>query len=418
MNHLVAKVYQEGNVDFSEETNPNVIYEGLFSSVFHRENWSGNQFEPIAAIDEKDFNRIIEETAVCAWHGGRCATLGAIEARCAPQFKSVIETLSGRAKNPVSLILTGFFFRESSENREAERTIEFTHKTFYEYLTARKIVRELANISRKMARRLDDPSDGLDETKALVDWAELFGPTAMDQDLFGFLANEVTLRSMETVKQWQTNLKTLIDHMLRRGMPMQRLDPRPRYREEDRMARNAEEALLACISACALTTGKTHDIDWPENNSAGDWICRLRGQRKLTELFWCFSLSLLNHIGLKGQELVGQDLGGAVLVGADLSGTNLRMANLEGANLRTANFERAYLANTNLSGACLTETILTEAILDGADLDHSNLADAIGITLDSDPTKSQAKASLVGRKSMKKIFTFRCGYRKRRQRHG
>jgi hypothetical protein len=265
-------------------------------------------------------------------------------------------------------------------------------------------VRELAFISKNMARKAVDPYDGWDETDALVHWAKLFGPNAMDHDLFGFLANEVKLKLIETteqmqdikqwqtVKQWQADLIRLIEHMLRHGMPMQRLDPRPPYGEETRMARNSEEALLACMSACARTIGEVYDIDWPEKTSAGDWISRLRGQRKETEYFSCFPLSLLNHINLKGQFLVGQDLSFANLYKANLREANLRAAdmtranlyaaNLHEANLHEAKLSYARLSSANLSYACLNEANMYEANLHGAMLENVNLGGVHGLKRD------------------------------------
>jgi hypothetical protein len=45
-------------------------------------------------------------------------------------------------------------------------------------------------------------------------------------------------------------------------------------------ARNAEEALLAALSACARVTKEISNINWPSEAAAGVWLARLDGQRQ------------------------------------------------------------------------------------------------------------------------------------------
>jgi hypothetical protein len=45
-------------------------------------------------------------------------------------------------------------------------------------------------------------------------------------------------------------------------MPMERLTPRPDFQEENRQARNAEEALLGVLNACARVTKTVSKIQW------------------------------------------------------------------------------------------------------------------------------------------------------------
>jgi hypothetical protein len=274
----------------------------------------------------------------------------------------MMEFFGDRAKDPMKLLFTGFFFREPDDSLAANRTIEFTHKTFYEYLTARKLVRELDIIARNMAGKRKDPDYPWDASKALVHWAELCGPTAMNKDLFQFLVNEVKLQP-EQAPKWQEDLRQLIEYMLAHGMPIHQVGQAVKYKEASRMARNTEEALLAAISACARVTNDRYTIKWPEKTSAGDWICRLRGQRKETELAGCFALSLFNHIDLSGQYLCGQDLRSADLSHADLMYANLFYANLSSARLACADLSFAHLSDADLGDADLSSAILRSANL-------------------------------------------------------
>ena len=177
--------------------------------------------------------------------------------------------------------------------------------------------------------------------------------------------------------------------MLKDGMPMHLLGDRLSYFQEVHRARNAEEALLACISACARITGDLNNIDWPQESSAGDWFCRLRGQRVSVETF---SMRRLNHINLEGQTLLYQDLtfadlSGANLVGADLRGAGLASANLRNADLSRANLSLARLFNVDLTGANLSlaklrYADLRDAVLDGTNLQGADFFRAAGIPED------------------------------------
>ena len=212
LNHLVARVYENGDVDFTKEINPNLIFAQTVSSVYHREDWAEVAYRVLSHVTEEDFNRFLEEISVCVWHGGRTTTVGAIQERCrAPQLQRVLETLAHSSRRPINLLLSAFFFRQGTDTARGDRSVEFTHKTFYEYLTARKVIRELGNISRDLDRKRVDPDDGCDASQALIRWARLCGPMAMDVGLFAFLANEMKLLPVEEVRKRQKDLKNLIN---------------------------------------------------------------------------------------------------------------------------------------------------------------------------------------------------------------
>ncbi len=55
--------------------------------------------------------------------------------------------------------------------------------------------------------------------------------------------------------------------MIRDGMPMHHTDLKlSTYQDMDRQARNAEEALLAMLNACARVTQKVSHIAWSDRD--------------------------------------------------------------------------------------------------------------------------------------------------------
>ncbi|WP_334924198.1 pentapeptide repeat-containing protein [Nostoc sp.] len=389
LNYLIALSFDQQK-KFPTDGNLNAIYANLLTAVYQR-GWAGYQHPAIRGIEEKDFVRILEEIALASWHGdGRTTTVREIEAHCEhSSLKSLLDKFQESAKLGVTRLLTAFYFRESGV-KEQEKTFEFTHKSFGEYLTAKRIVREVRLIHKKLKDRQEDPDEGWDEREALKRWAILCGASPMDEYLFNFVANEMRLQNASDVGNWQQTLCHLISFMLRHGMPMERLNPRPDFQEENRQARNAEEALLAVLNACARVTKTVSKIQWHTPEAFGIWISRLQGQR-INTYTDVFCLNCLSFLDLQGCALVYKDfsqanfervnLKGANLAGANLGwtnfeGANLERANLLDANLAEANLERANLLDANLQGAYLPDAILVGANLQGADLRWTNLEEA------------------------------------------
>lgn len=370
LNYLVALSYVRGKVQFSEDIHLNVIYEDLLKAVYKR-GWERHRHRALAGIEEKDFIRILEEIALSSWHGnGRTTTVKEIESHCQHSgLKNLLENSQEGAKSGVTRLLAAFYFRQSGTNYQGDKTFEFTHKSFGEYLTSRRIVREVKLIAKKLEQRKNDPDEGWDEKEALTRWAILCGASPIDDYLFRFLADEIQ-QNIADVEAWQDKLSHLIGFMLRHGMPMERLTPRPNFQEENQQARNAEELLLAVLNACARFTKKVSNIQWPAAETFGIWISRLRGQRLGFSNVFC--LELLSFLNLQGcilcfQDFYGANLHRANLVEAYLVGANLQVANLEGANLEGANFQIAKLQGANLQGVNLQ----------GADLQGANLQGTI-----------------------------------------
>lgn len=333
------------------------------------------------SLTMQEFRRVLEEIALAAWHGsGRTTSVSEIEAHCeAAGLSGLLRRFEEGAKAGVTRVLTAFYFRQFGRTAGGDPTFEFTHKSFREYLTAIRILDALELIKEEMDRRQQKPGAGWDEATALKHWAEVCGPTPMDSELWVFVRREIEGRGKEKARAWQHMLCGLISAMLRNGMPMELLSPRPSFHEESRQARNAEEALLAVLNACARTTRELSRVAWPRADDGassrtafGTWLKRLQGQR--VDGTCVLAQTCLSYLDLSGQALHMADLFAADLEGSNLE--NLRMAwgNLISANLTRADLRGANLNEANLGGANLEGTNLTGALLRGA-----NLEGAIGL---------------------------------------
>ncbi|AFY99639.1 pentapeptide repeat-containing protein [Calothrix sp. PCC 6303] len=395
LNYLVALSRGKGEVEFTEDSNLNVIYNKLLKAVYERA-WDCSKHSSLQGITEEQFVRFLEAIALASWHGdGRTTTVKEIESHCENSgLKNLLDIFQEGAKAGVTRLLTAFYFRQSGEKQD-ENTFEFTHKSFGEYLTAKRIVREVRLIQEELEARKKNFDKRSNEQEALKRWAILCGASPMDEYIFNFVFGEMRLQAQTDVEKWQQTLCHLIGFMLRHGMPMEKLDPRPSFQEENRQARNAEEALLVVLNACARVTEKLSEIKWDSPEAFGSWISRLSGQRVGRDIFCLNYLSFLDlqncnliykdlcranfeRANLVGANLLRANLGLANLVGADLLRANLGLANLYGANL-----ERANLVGADLGGANLERANLVGADLEGANLGWANLkgANLVGANL-------------------------------------
>jgi uncharacterized protein YjbI with pentapeptide repeats len=388
LNYLVALSLQRGELRFSKETNLNAVYADLLKAIYER-GWTGHQHTAIQGIEEKDFVRILEEIGLAAWHGnGRTTTVSEIERHCDnSNLKSLLSRFregfrEDDAEASIIRLLTAFYFRQSGHDHSGDKTFEFTHKSFGEYLVAKRIVREVRLVSKKLEERQYDPDEGWHERDALQRWALLCDASNITENLLVFIFNEMRLEDKSNIEQWQKTLCHLIEFVLDHGMPMERISGYS-FRYTDLMARKSEEALLLVLSACAHLTKLVSKIGYPYRASFGSWLSRIHPQRVDVRALPLRCLSfldlhncILNGKDLYNAELEGSNLNFSQLVQVNLSYSNLEQASLEEALLIRANLEGANLEGANLEGANLEGANLTMAKLNRANMRRTNIKSA------------------------------------------
>jgi uncharacterized protein YjbI with pentapeptide repeats len=379
LNYLLAisPYFLENQID--QETTRNQIYQSLLEQV-HQRGWApkdkatNNSRHPNTQdISFADFQLVLEEVGLCTWHGdGRKTTESEIIAHCEssdPKVERLLSKFSEKMENSeqtrVTRLLTAFYFQERGERSKAgDKAFEFTHKSFGEFLTAKRLVRAIAKIDENLRAE-----DGWRKKAALKEWVEIYRSGKLDFDILEFLRQEVRGQyhsHPELVWDWQNTCSGLISYLLQEGLPMEQLQCGLTFKEMNNWAIQSEIGMLAMLNACSLCTKEVSEINWPDVSACRNWLARLRSVGTVSLASKC--LEFLN--------LGGSDLGGAYLRGAYLEGANLEGANLEGANLRGANLEGAYLERANLLGANLLGANLLGANLERANLRGANLEGA------------------------------------------
>ena len=381
LNYLVALSYLQGKLSaLTKTTNLNKIYADLLEAVYERDYDDQGKHSTVSEMSQQDFLHILEMIALSAWHAHKhSATISEVEALCHHHnAKQLLDIFQGSAIAGITQFLASFYFRQS-ERSSGERTFEFTHKSFREYLVARRIVSAMEEIQTGLT---SDRSDSRwNEQDALLYWARVCGPAEIDGYLLNFVRNEIALRTVGELRQLQATFIHLIDTMLRQSMPMEKLTSPTDFATRSLWARNSEEALLLVLNACAIITQTVSVIRWPNADSFSTWLKRLQSQKKHREGS-ITAASGLSFLDLSGASLDCCDLNGANLERTNLSGAHLYRSSLEGANLRKANLTAANLQKASLDCACLDGATLDEAVLENASLDSASLIQASLIVAD------------------------------------
>ncbi|MFA7243006.1 MAG: pentapeptide repeat-containing protein [Sulfuricellaceae bacterium] len=398
LNYLLALSFCRGKLDFASAVTLNQIYHDLIEAVYERGYENGRRHVSVRGLPSEDFFLILEEIGLAAWHGdGRTTTVTEIEKHCRDGgFGNQLDAFQDGAKRGITRLLAAFFFRQHGERVKGDPTFVFTHKSFGEYLAARRLVRAMQDVVEELTRReTTGRGKGWGEIEALHHWAIWCGPTAISPYIHQFLVAEVSAMTQEKAAEWQRCFTRLFSYLLRHGMPMERLQL-PCFQDALFQSRNAEEALLAALNACARATRQVSRVEPPNRTCFGAWFKRIQGQRSGSESVLaarCLSWLDLSDSILDFCDLYAADLSNAELINiqvlrgglwdANLNGADLRRANLSGADLRRADLRRAKLSGANLSGADLSEADLRRADLRGADLSEADLrrADLCGADL-------------------------------------
>ncbi len=388
LNYLVALSFtrqpldaKREKLDFTGDINLNRIYGDLVAAVHERAYEKKRPYAPIRNMSLADFSRVLEEIGLAAWHGdGRSTTIREIEEHCQTSgVGRLLETFREGAEAGVTRLLAAFFFRRYGQRQSGDPTFVFTHKSFGEYLAARRIVRAIERIARELEGRAKSPDGGWDEKDALRHWAQVCGPSPISTYLHSFLLNEVKLRPKDA-KEWQEHLVKLFSFILRNSMPMEQLQLGT-FRAAMLQSRNAEESLLVAMNACARVSKAISEIVHPDPVAFGAWFKRIQGQR--TGAFNgpaadCLSFLDLSHVFIDIGDFYGANLELSNLSNIEADFATFNHANLEGANLRQGTFRGAHFEGARLYGADLTNANLVEAnlkhvarngvLLDGADV--------------------------------------------------
>lgn len=325
LNYLVALSYERKKVEFNSNTRLNTIYYDLLLAVYERQ-YAGFRHQSAKELHFDEFLQVLEEIALAVWHGnGRTATESYLVERCKESnLTTYLERYAEDAKKGVVRLLTGFYFRQFSMENNGDRTFEFTHKSFGEYLTARRIIGAVETIVDEITRHQQAPRKGWNTEKALLEWIKICGKTEIDNYVERFIKEEIAQKAeanLEQIKVWQRVFLDLVVYVVHNASPMEKLSGLT-FQEMLEQSKNAERAIMLIHKLCAQQTHTILDVTWLTDSSFQKWQTRTH----------CKNLSYLNlnYQNLREINLRDVDLTGASIVGVDLKGVNLALAYTQG----------------------------------------------------------------------------------------
>jgi len=416
LNHIVALSYERDTVVFNENTVLNEVCYDLLKRVYER-GYGGKPLPHLQEMEFGDFVRVLEEIALAVWHGaGRLTTIQEIKIYCErASLVPLLEKFTAGAEAGVTRLLTAFYFRQYGNTDVGDKTFEFTHKLFGDYLTARRINRHIQLTHRQLKRKEDE--GGWTEPDALNRWCTICGRTPFDRAVIRFLSNELGRHSQADLIDIHDILCQLFGAALRSGLSVDKLYHGANHLGALKSAGAAEEALLVSINLCAVILKRRSQV--PGTHEAfeafGTWVNRISATGVTTtiprHLSWLNLCESTLNVFLYGANLTHSDLSRSrgfgvrfmqcdfswsrleeaswpysvvaqsVFRGANLSGIDMVEASapntiFDDAKLQNAKLNRCKLTRAKLRSANLTKAFLNEAILRFADLYRADLTDA------------------------------------------
>jgi uncharacterized protein YjbI with pentapeptide repeats len=380
LNYLVALSYERKQIEFNANLSLNAVYYDLLQAVYERQ-YAGRHANA-CNLSIAEFLAILEEIALAVWHGnGRTASEAYLIERCKDAgLDNYLARYAEEAKKGVVRLLTAFYFRQFGTEKNGERTFEFTHKSFGEYLAARRIMGAVETICEERARHQQNPRQGWSIEQALMEWVKICGRSELTDYLRAFLASEIAIwyaNNNQLITQWNLIINELVDYIIHNATPLEKF-PNLTYLDMYQQSNSAENALFFIRQTCAVQTSVMNEITYQHEQALRNWLkrthCSFLGNLNA-------ELQDLTFANLSGANLSGANLAGANLAGANLAGANLSRAYLNGANLNGANLSRVSLEGVNLNranlrGANLSRAYLNGAYLNGANLNGANLSGA------------------------------------------
>ena len=422
MLYLLARMHREGAIQASELANTAglqakvKIYDRAVDWVLNRQRDNLNQqfFSPTAPEDKlPQLRQLMGEVAVCVRQSGNeMAQVSSIESRLPKDSSHPVRQLyaemsktrqDGEARL-MNAFLTAFYLQPATGDREG--SVEFTHKSFGEFLFAEHLKEAITDWSSSITSR-QGTKDQIEQENLEWQIYDLLGYGCLTPEIVGYL-----WAILESSNDWQPlrlfqrlngfweswcegefidkpseNLSQKKLRLLRKQMPAH--GETLGARQVDVYTGLNVLILLLKLNCYARSRDDLkgeiifYPSSQPSNNELTDRLLKVIHYSESIGLGTFnqnissyFSGSDLRNANLQDVNLRGADLSNANLCGANLWGTNLCGANLSGANLSGANLSRTYLRDAHLHNADLRNSKLRGADLRGAGLINADLSGA------------------------------------------
>lgn len=374
LNFLLALSFMRGKIDFDKGPSLNQVYFDLIERVLDRPWGKHNHLK--WTIDE--FLLVMEEVATAAWHSGdvRTVYLMFVMYRCRqnPEASELIQSLGDDGVSSYLRLLTAFYVQPRSDERR-DISIEFTHKSFAEYLVARKIIRFLGWIEEGLRT-----PKYFNKNLALSEWRGLFGKEMMTSYIWDFL--------LLVIKDWvieigaeraiivQSFLDEIFNELLENGFEVTEKFNSKKITDT---SRNMELSLWGIVAAISRHTKQTVECTYYYDFLNRLWGWRHFGNDEFLKETFCWREfdpnANFDHENLTDFRFDYSSLNTAMFEGATLTNASFRNSEVDEGQFEGARLDEADFSHASLIEARLEKVYSLEANFSSANLSRANLSE-------------------------------------------
>lgn len=364
LNYLLALSLLRGKINFKEGPSLNTIYHDLLENVFDRQyaSESGEKSQThnsIMKLTKDNFSILMQEVALAVWHcNGTTATEKYIYKHLQDnELEHLLESFTQESEQGVSNLLLSFYFRKFGQTEKGESTFEFTHKSFGEYLTSKKLVNLVIELSDSYHEKKLNYRKGKKLDNIIYELINALGAAKFETYFHKFVYNEFSGAGLS--KDGLMNVLELLDkiitHTIQNNFALERVSNLT-FNQMTKYADNLNLALMGLRSILTKVIFEDEPKIQYEINSRKfssyleNWLEKNLGNRHF--------IDYLNHMNLSH---------------IDLYFSNFTICNLEYSNLSSSDLYKVGFLESNLEGLDLSSSLVGECNFVDSDLDYSCL---------------------------------------------
>lgn len=292
----------------------------------------------------RDYLEMMECLAVCAWQMGefRAVSTTSVRAYCSDERIANLLKVYFQHDNPFEDFLLTFFTRWGGRNKKQEDTIEFTHKSFCEFLVSSAICRF---VSTQLEESVNQSEASIEE------YLSLLGKYEITFGIWIFLKGEMSMTLRGKPRESMQFLKTLIQTLkmvCTKGFEVAKFNTSI---EVAATTLRLELNLLLMITAISGSEAINLPIQAHLEKKIGAWLLsdysgifqRTMCYKEFPDNFVFPSIEYL-EADFSKSKMIGAQFRNAVLIGVNFVGTELGKSNFKRVALQQVKFKSATLA--------------------------------------------------------------------------
>lgn len=368
LNYLVAWNINEGGLNIKSILSSNQIYENIITQVLDRKYENLLPHPSTKKLRKEVFFKVLQEIAIAAWKSGdaRIAKYTDIKSRLQDSdLEDYFQIFSNNAGNDTLKLLTTFYFRQHSYIG-GERKIEFTHKTFGEYLVSTYLVEKIIACFRGIELKVYSNREGI---KKLLDlWFELSHENQLDESILNFLREQINIVSTSLPKsEFLEFLQSSFNVLFANGFYCNKQEA---FSKQLYFSRNSEESFYLMVNAFAVAFDSTIAVQNDSIFSLGSWLHKINLQDGNDNRLLNKNLTKLK---VDRQKVYNHNFHKANMQNSTFTGCNLSRCNLANSQLDNVQFISSIFIASNFNSSILRSASFTDCRLGASVFRYSNL---------------------------------------------